>query len=338
LFRSKLCGKRVVFRGKGLVEVENFDVREPKKDEVLIRTVSTLISPGTETAFLMALPNTSGVFPQYPGYSNAGIVERIGDEVTSVRVGDKVASSKPHASHVIAKEDKVFTIPDAVSYDEASFFKLGAIALQGVRKGMIELGESVVVIGQGLIGILALQLAKLSGGIPVIGIDLYDYRLSLSSKLGADYTINPLREKPKDRILELTDGKGASVVIEATGNPEAIPVALKLAGRCGRVILLGSTRGENTVNFYRDVHTKGLHIIGAHNNIRPRYESSYGFWTIEDDSRLILKLIEKRLLKVKDLITLKMSFNKVKEAYRRLIELKGETMGIILDWSEASRQ
>ncbi len=331
---ERLYGRRVIFKGRGLVDVEDFVLREPSEGEVLIRTVSTLISPGTETAFLMALPNTSQIFPQYPGYSNAGIVESVGDGVKTIKVGDRVASPKPHASHVMAKEDESFIIPNGISYDEASFFMLGAIALQGVRKAMIELGESVVVVGQGLVGILALQLARLSGGIPVIGIDLYDYRLNIASKLGADYTVNPLRENPEERVKELTDGKGANVVIEATGSPKAIPTALKLACTRGRVILLGSTRGENTVNFYRDVHKRGLHIIGAHNSIRPRYESSYGFWTARDDSKLVLRLIEKGLLRVKELITTKVSYKEAGEAYRKLMESKGEIIGVILDWRE----
>jgi len=327
-----LRGKRVVFKDKGLVAVEDFDLKQPASDQLLIGTVSTLISPGTETAFLTALPNTSNVFPQYPGYANAGVVVSVGDEVSSFRVGDRVVSRKNHASHVIASEKDAMKIPEGLSFDEASFFALSSIALQGVRKADIELGESVVVLGQGLVGVLALQLAKLSGGFPVIGVDLYEYRLNISSECGADYIFNPSRDDLEKSISDVTDGKGANIIIEATGNPKAIPTSLKLASDYGRVVILGSPRGESEVNFYSEVHRKGISIIGAHERTRPRYESFRSWWTQRDDAHLTLKLISKGLLKVRDLITLKIGFQKAEEAYKKLIQSKSEVLGIILDW------
>lgn len=327
-----LRGKRVIFKEKSRVAIEDFDQEQPKSDGMLIGTVSTLISSGTETAFLQALPNTFGVFPQYPGYSNAGVVVSVGSEVSRFKTGDRIVSRKSHASHVIASEEEAMKIPDGLSFDDASFFALGSIALQGVRKACIQLGESVVVLGQGLVGILALQLAKLSGGFPVIGVDVYDYRLGISSKSGADYAFNSLDVDLEKSVKDATDGGGANVVIEATGNPEAIPTAFRLASEYGRVIILGSPRGESKVNFYRDLHRKGISIIGAHESARPNYESFHGWWTQRDDASLILKLISNGLLKVKGLITFKTGFQMAEEAYQKLIHSKGNVLGIILDW------
>ena len=329
---SALIGKRVVFKEKGLVAAEDFEIKEPEQSQVLVRTVSTLISPGTETAFLMALPNTTGKFPMYPGYSNAGVVAAVGSKTSKFKVGDRIVSRRNHASYVVADEDDLIRIPEGLSFDEASFFALGSIALQGVRKASIELGESVIVLGQGLVGNLALQLAKLSGGMPVMGADMYDYRLGISQKCGADHVYNPSRVDLKEAVKDATDGKSAEVVIEATGNPEAISTALELAGKYGRVIILGSPRGTTEVNFYSTVHKKGVSIIGAHEDMRPRYESSHGWWTGRDESSLVVKLIGRGLLKVRDLMTVKMSFRRAAEAYKRLIESKNDTLGIILDW------
>jgi len=308
--QKEIQGRRVVFQQKGVVAVEEFKLRQPEPNEVLIRTVSTLISTGTETAFLMALPNTPGVFPQYSGYSNAGIVDSAGTKVSQLRVGDRVVSRGHHASYVLATEDTILKIPDGTSFDEATFFALSSIALQGIRKAHIELGDSVVVLGQGLVGLLALQLAKLSGAMPVIGIDLYNYRLSISLKHGADHVLNPLKVDLEKEMNKVIDGKGVSVVIEATGNPKVILTAFKLAGDYGRVILLGSPRGDTEVNFYREIHRKGISIIGAHERTRPRYESYHGWWTQKDDSSLVLKLLSRGLLRVRDLITLKMVFKR----------------------------
>ena len=226
-------------------------------------------------------------------------------------------------------------IPEGLSYDEASFFILSSIALQGVRKAHIELGESVVVLGQGLVGNLALQLAKLSGGIPVVGVDVYDYRLQISRKCGATYAFNPLQVDLEESIKNITNSKGTNVVIESTGNPEAIATALNIAGMYGRVVLLGSTRGTSEINFYSMVHKKGVSIIGAHDSIRPLYESIHGWWTQRDDSALALKLINSGLLNVRDLITEKLSFWKASEAYKKLIESKDKTLGIILEWEKS---
>jgi len=331
---GEVIGKRIVFREAGKVEIEEFPLRKPEANEVLVETVCTLISPGTETAFLMALPNTPKRFPRYPGYSNVGVIASKGSESSELAVGDRVASRKSHASHVIVDETEVLKIPNNLSFEEASFFALGSISLQAVRKAYIEIGESVVVLGQGLVGNLALQLAKLSGGMPLVAVDMFDYRLEISKRCGADYTFNPKRDSLIEEVNSVTEGKGADVVIEATGNPKAIPTALKLAGRCGRVILLGSTRGTSEVNFYSEVHRKGVTIIGAHESIRPRYDSIHGWWTQKDDSILVLKLLSKGLLRVKDLISAKMSYRDAAKAYDLLINSKENTLGIVLEWKE----
>ena len=330
--KNKIHGERVVFPQKNEIEIEEFVLEEPQPDQVLIKTASTLISAGTELAFLRALPNTSGVYPMYPGYSNAGIVLSTGENVSKVKAGDRVVSRRNHATHVLAAQNAVWRIPDGISFDEAAFFALGTIALQGVRKAKVELGDSVVVLGQGLVGSLALQLAKLSGGLPVIGVDLYDYRLKIASNLGADYVINPSETDLEKEVLEITRGKGASVVFEATGMPEVIPTALRLVGDYGRVIILGSPRGESQVNFYSEVHKKGVVVIGAHESRRPKYESFHGWWTQEDDTNLVLELLRRKRLLVKDLITLKMSFQNAREAYEKLMKSKERIMGIILTY------
>lgn len=328
-----LKGKRIVWPERGKVLVEDFKIEQPKAKEVLIKTRSTLISSGTEGASLGALPNTSGKFPQYPGYSNAGEVIAIGDEISEIEVGDRVVSRTPHASYVLASENGISKVPPGLSFNEATFLSLSSIALQGVRKARIELGESVVVLGQGLVGQLALQLAKLSGAIPLIAVDLYDSRLDISSKGGADYTLNPRKVNLEKEVREITQEKGAKVVIEATGSPEAISLGLELITGLGRVVLLGSTRGESKVNFYSLVHRKGIMVIGAHEYARPKYESSPTWWTQRDDSKVVLNLLSKNLLKVKDLISLKLDFQKASEAYRRIIECKKSVLGVILNWA-----
>lgn len=330
---QQLKGERVVWLKQGRVTIEDFKVRQPEGKQILIKTRNTLISPGTEGAYLMTLPNTSSKFPQYPGYCNAGEVIAIGDKVSEIKVEDRVVSETPHASYNLECEGKVFQIPEGLSLDKATFFSLSSTALQGIRKAGIEIGDSVVILGQGLVGQLALQLAKLSGAVPLIGVDLYDKRLDISSKEGADYTLNPQKVNLEKEVKKITQGRGAKVVIEATGNPEAVPLSFKLASEFGRVILLGSTRGKSEVNFYSQVHRKGIMVFGAHAITRPKYESFHRRWTKQDDTELVLNLLNKGLIKVKGLISLKLDFQDALKAYRKTIECKENVLGIILNWT-----
>jgi len=91
------------------------------------------------------------------------------------------------------------------------------------------------------------------------------------------------------------------------------------------------------VNLYRDVHKKGVTVIGAHNSVRPRHESSHGRWTFEDDSALVLKLLSRNLLRVKDLVSLRISSERAPEAYRAILESKETVLGVILDWTGKGR-
>ena len=354
-------GKRVVWPQRGQVDIEEFDLPAVGKNQVLVETDVSLISPGTERAFLLGLPNAGSSYPQHPGYSNVGDVIEVGAEVDNIAVGAKVASSAGHSSHVLLSADRAFIVPEGLTnagggfggkgegdkhempkppvpnpppnLEKAVFFNLAAISLQGVRKARIELGEAVLVMGQGLIGQLALQLAKLSGAFPSIAADLIESRLKKSRECGADFALNPEDEAFQEELTRITAGAGPQVVIESTGSPEPVNTAFKLAGRGGRIVLLASTRGETEkVNFYRDVHRKGLKILGAHNAIRPSQESSPGFWTSQDDGKLTLALLANERLMVDKLITHRFEGERAPEAYKLLMDWDENLLGVILSW------
>ena len=329
--------QRVVWPSRAKVEVETFALPPIGDDEVLVATDCTLISPGTERAFLLGLPNAQGRYPSRPGYSNIGTVIDVGKAVKNCQVGERVASTHGHTSHFVASPSRLLKVTSAdVPAEETVFFNLGAIALQGVRKARIELGEPTLVLGQGLIGLLAMRLAKLSGALPVIAADLTDSRLELSKTIGADATLNPEDTNFSEQLNAVTNGNGPVVVIEATGHPDAISTALDVAGRDARVVLLASTRGETPkVNFYRDVHKKGLILYGAHNAIRPRQESSPNFWTLEDDSLLLLTLIAQKRLNVISLISHRVPGEAAPDAYQRLMEWNPSLLGVVLQWNNS---
>ncbi len=329
-------GQRVIWPDRAKVDIEEFELPPIQDDEVLVATECTLISPGTERAFLLGLPNAQGRYPSRPGYSNIGKVVEVGKDVSGFVVGDRVGTRQGHTSHFVAPPNRLLKVESSdTPAEEVVFFNLSAIALQGVRKARIELGETTLVIGQGLIGLLALQLSKLSGAVPVIAADLTDSRLKISKNVGADYTLNPEDKDFSERLADATMKKGPTVVIEATGHPDAINTALDVAGWGARVVLLASTRGETpSVNFYRDVHKKGLILYGAHDSIRPRQESSPNFWTTEDDSRLMLSLIVQKRFIVAPMISHRVPGHDAPKAYQLLMEWNPGLLGVVLQWND----
>jgi 2-desacetyl-2-hydroxyethyl bacteriochlorophyllide A dehydrogenase len=315
-----------------MTEIEEVKTPEPKGDELLIRARASLISPGTERAFYLGLPNTSGQYPQYPGYSLVGEVAGMGEDVTGWAIGDRVGCAAAHASDVVAKASRCLPLPENLPDEQALFFNLSSIAMQGVRKTRVELGESVAVIGAGVIGLLAMKIASLSGALPVASVDLDDQRLDFARRLGADATLKP-NDHLMDSLRSLVGGEGASVVIEATGNPDAVTLAFALARPFGRVVLLGSTRGETDhVNFYRDIHRKGITVLGAHANAVPSNESSPAFWTIYDEQKTALRLMAAGRLNVEPFITHRFSWREAPQAYEILGNWTKDSLGMVLNW------
>lgn len=285
-----MTGKRIVWPRAGEAELQEFEVPPPGRGEVLIGMEYSVLSAGTERACLMAKPNTPQTFPQYPGYCGIGRVVAVGGDVETVRAGERVLAD--HAGHcsLFVKPAAGLTVVDpAADPLEAAFTVIAAMSLQGVRKARIELGEAVLVEGLGLLGIFAVELAKLDGALTVIATDFEEKRRGLALALGADLVFSPDDPELAEKVKSATGGRGADAVIEVTGSAHALNQALECASFRGRVVLLGCTRiSDEPVDFYRDVHRPGISIVGAHNFVRPKEDSSPGYWTYRDDFRTLL--------------------------------------------------
>jgi threonine dehydrogenase-like Zn-dependent dehydrogenase len=195
----------------------------------------------------------------------------------------------------------------------------------------VELGEAVVIMGLGAIGLCAAQFARLQGAYPVIGLDPSPERRSFAKNLGIDAVIADAAELAQGHPLMPKDKP--PIVVEATGRPEAIPLAFQLCARGGRVVLLGSTRGvTENVNFYTDVHKKGLDVIGVHALTRPIHASVPGNWTDWDDTRLILDLVCQHRVDNAGLVTHELPVAKAADAYKLITE-SSDAIGVVLNWS-----
>jgi 2-desacetyl-2-hydroxyethyl bacteriochlorophyllide A dehydrogenase len=323
----------VIFSQPGVATLQSSTIPTPGPTQLLICTRTSLISPGTERAFFLGLPNTTQNYPQKAGYCNIGEVAAVGNQVKDWQIGERVASHGHHAAYVLVEAAQAHRVPAGLADEDAPFFNLASIAMQGVRKARIELGEPVAVIGAGLIGLMAIQLSRLQGALPTVSIDQDEGRLDYASQSGADILLVSDDRVAKE-LSKQVGGDGAAVVIEATGHPDALHTALDCTRPFGRVVLLGSTRGETDhVNFYRDVHKKGLTLIGAHNSARPQRESSPGFWTQVEDQRVALELLARGRLNVKPYITHRFDWKDAPQAYEILRGWNKSALGLILDWT-----
>lgn len=324
--------QRVVVTQPNEVSIEACEVEQPSAGQLLLKARMTLVSPGTERAFYMALPNTNASYPLYPGYSFIGEVLAVGEGVEGFSVGDRVACAAHHRSHAMVDASICHLVPDNVADEEAAFFNLIAIAMQGVRKARIELGEAVMVIGAGLVGLFAVQLARLNGGLPVIVVDMDAERLKLAEQIGADFAFYN-DETISANLQSATRGHYPAVTIEATGASAVIPTAFQMTADLGRVVLLGSTRGETDgINFYRDVHRKGLTVIGGHEISRPKHENHAGWWTQHSEHRVILDFLAHGRIQTAPLISHRFGWEEFPKAYDLLSSRTMNALGMLIQW------
>jgi 2-desacetyl-2-hydroxyethyl bacteriochlorophyllide A dehydrogenase len=332
-----MTGTYVVFESVGKAVLKQFEVQPPKAGQILLENEYTVVSAGTERANLMNLPNTAQSFPLNPGYCGIGRVIAVGDGVKNAKIGDRaLASFSGHRSHPLqSAADLTVVKDDRIESLDAAFVVIAAMGLQGVRKLRLELGESVMVIGIGILGIFATQLAALDGAIPVIVSDFDKKRRDLALSLGADHAFAPDEENLPEKIRALTYGKGVDAIVEVTGSAVALQQALTYVAREGRVSLLGCTRiSDAHIDFYQYVHKPGVTLIGAHTFVRPKAESRPGYWTTQDDCRTLLALIAAKKLKVQPIISEIVSPECAPAIYQRLAEDKNPPLGIVFDWKK----
>lgn len=264
--------KQIVFTEKNKAELLEVELKALKENEVRVETYFSSISCGTEKANITGDANVAGnspasvSFPRYTGYSSSGIVKSVGSAVTNLKPGDRVVmSGSVHAKYNTMSEKNLLKITDNnISYEEAALFYIGTFPMAAIRKTKLEIGESAMVMGLGILGLMAVQLAKVAGAVPVIAVDPVKQRREKALAFGADYALDPTEDGFADKVKELTNG-GAKTAVEVTGLGIGLDMCLDCMAKFGRVALLGCTRDKNfTIDYYRKVHCPGITLIGAH--------------------------------------------------------------------------
>ena len=327
--------KKILFTNVHKAEFLEVELKELPDNEVLTEMEYTVVSGGTERANLMGMANTSQRYPKSMGYCGVGRVCAIGSAVTGVAVGDRVLVYHGyHMKYNIRPESDVTKVEDdSISSLDAAFVIIASMGLGGVRKLEVELGESAMVMGLGLLGIFSVQFLRLSGAYPIIAADLNPDRRALALKLGADYAFDPSAPDFVEQVKAVTKGKGVRATVEVTGVSVAMKQALECASWQGRISLLGCTRvSDCAVDYYRQVHRPGVTLIGAHNFVRPKVESYPHHWTHQDDCKAILDLIAAGRVQVAPIVSRVVSPEEAPAIYDQLCDDPTFPMGTVFDW------
>jgi 2-desacetyl-2-hydroxyethyl bacteriochlorophyllide A dehydrogenase len=331
----------VVFPGPKEAVIEDRETLEPSAGELLVRTRASLISTGTElTIFSGDFPADSSwsayaKFPFVSGYSAVGHVVEVGPGVDESWIGKRVASNAPHALFSLAPADpglnQARPIHRAeVGHDEAAFFALAEIVMNGLRRAHLQWGESVVVFG--LLGQLAVRFVRLLGARPVFGIDIAAPRLELLPKDPAVIAINPAEEDPAQIVADRTGGRKADAVIELTGSQDLIPKEFACLRAQGRLVVLSSPRGPSQFDFHDLCNAPSYTIIGAHNGSTPQVGELDLPWTHARHTELFCELVADGEMDLTPLISHRGPYTEAPKFYEMLLADRSQAMGVILEW------
>lgn len=332
--------QQIVFTEKNKAELLDVELREPKADEVMVKTMVSTISCGTERANITGNPNTSpsgranAVFPRMSGYNSASVVVKTGTAVKSVAVGDRVVVFwGHHKTYNVVPENQVVKIEeDSVSFETGAMSFISAFPMAAIRKTGLEMGESAIVMGLGILGMIAVKLLRIAGAVPILAADPNPKRRQMALENGADYALDPLSPDFAETAKKITRG-GARVAVEVTGVGAGFNEALDCMAKFGRVALLGCTRNPDfTVDYYRKIHAPGITVIGAHTLARPEKESHPGWFTHRDDIRAALDLCAGGRLCLENLLGETHSPAECPEVYNRLIFDKDFPVVVQFDW------
>ncbi len=359
-------------------ETNQIEVPVPQIQEghILIKTTRTLVSLGTERMLVefgkasmlskakqqpdkvkMVIdkiktdglrPTIDSVFNKldepFPlGYNNVGVVTEVGPGVRSFQTGDRVVSNGQHAEYVLIPEKLAAKIPDNVSDEQAAFTVLGSIGLQGIRLLKPAFGETIVIYGLGLIGLLSLQLLK-ANGCNVIGIDIADDKLKLAESFGAVALDAKSGLDLPGRIMQETDGFGADgVLITASSKDnEIISQSAKMCRKRGRIVLVGVTG----LNISRaDFYEKEISFQVSCSYGPGRYDDEYELkgrdyplpfvrWTENRNFKAVLNALAGGGLNVDPLITEILPFDQFEQVYKNISASKA--IATIFKFPEAS--
>lgn len=330
------------------VDVREVELPEPAANQILVETEASAISAGTELAVYTGthqwlkdpkLPDWK--FPFRPGYSAAGKVVAVGSAITDWKPGERVSYPGNHASAELLtvghERGKLWKLPVNLEAEKAAWACIARYGMGASIRAGITLGRSAAVLGLGIIGQFALRCLMAAGAQPVIGLDSVKMRRESARAAGADHVIDPSAGDARAQLRSYLGTSGAEIVADATGVPDAVPVAMSLACDGGQVVVVGSPRGQaKDVNFYDDLHRRYIEVTGAHGNMlfEPAHSRLAGAWDIHKAQRWLLAALASSRLSLAGLVSQRIEpvAAQVGAAYEGLLKKKEEFLGVSVKW------
>lgn len=345
--------KRLVaaLMGNGRINVIEQDLPELTPGSILLEVHNSLVSPGTELGGWAQLRAQleSPVAPSVPkpfGYSNAGIVKEVGQGVSRVKVGDRVACVGAgyalHADYAVVPHHLCEVLPENVTFAQGSYAMLAATAMHALRRGEPQLGETVAVVGMGLLGQLTSQLYQLAGN-DVIGWDTNLFTLKQANKWGIDATAHVGTENAESVTDQFTQQQGLDAAVMAFGGNadkayQSVMQCMKCSPdghRMGRIVVVGGANFSiQWMPANVDIRFAARTGPGYHDadwEIGTDYPPVFMRWTTRTNLQLCLRLIAQGKLNVDCLTTHTVPLSNVDDAIQNMLANPQEVQGVIFD-------
>jgi L-iditol 2-dehydrogenase len=330
------------------IEVKEVGIPEPKRDEALIK-VACIGVCGSDVHYYEH--GKIGCYevkkPIILGHELAGEVVKVGEDVTGVAVGDRVAvepgvtcgkcsycksgrynlcpdvvfmATPPvdgaWADYVSVRSDFLFKLPDSMSYEEGALLEPLSVGFHAMKRGKVGPADRLFITGLGPIGLLTIQAAKIFGVTEIYASDVVPFRRELALEMGVTNVINPAAEDVNERLQKLTDGKGIDVLIETSGNQHAITAALKQVNRGGRLVLIGlPVQSEIPIDIG--------HLIDAEIDV-------YGVFRYANTYPAVIQALSHSGLTIEKVITHSFQLDEIKEAVETARTEKDKSIKIMI--------
>ena len=315
--------------GRFNVVIEEAQIPRPRADEVRVRAVRSLISRGSEIG--ARYTREHAIDPERMGYSLAGVVDEVGADVQHLREGDRVVAVAPHAQYVVrpagargpGEQARVVPMPDGLGFEAAAYFPLSGGAVAWTEIERIQPFDTVVILGQGLVGSLMLQVGKANGRGRFIAVDALPERCALAGELGADHVIDAAAEDPVQAVQRLTNGAGADIVVYAVGGPagpKAFDQGLDMLAVGGLLHLIG---------LYED---QPLPLSSAKIQRRRLLGGYYRQIVDPGCARRAMELLASGAIRADRMTSHRFPYRDAAAAFDLLYNRPGEAMGVLLDW------
>ena len=311
--------------GFGNIQLEEVPMPEINARQIRVETDTTLISRGSE--LFRRYIREDAVPPSIMGYSLTGIVDAVGAEVTGYQVGERVMVVAPHAQYVVAEpnatDGRIVSLFDDVSFEAGTFLPLATSAVAWSDSSGVKAGNTVVVLGQGLVGSLMMQVLRGYNPERIITVDALPFRCELSTQLGADVSINANEIDPVEEVRRLTDGKGADLVIDCVGG---------YAGVKSFEQAQDMTRQFGTIQLIALYQQAPLPL---HSSKMMSKRLVAGILTEEPRSQIAARALEKIQngeIRASDMTTHRFHYTEAKSAFDLLWNTPGDALGVLIKW------